>query len=255
MASTVSAAPRRIIAVAVLRGRPIRLGRADDLAQGGLQRATKVGFPQQARLDALVTVTWKSGDGVMSTRVSGGVCMSREPSWESGAGYRNLGVLLVVLAFGVQVSLCVGEASFALIVCLIALILSTIGMSLIGWGARRNATALRQALLDISMEKERERNEYEECRDRQRRRVAIRKGEVKDDGLSDFGRELSTNRPLAARVREMEAASGIPFPQQHEDIFGLEERDRRVVAAWKRRESAQRAWDRLMNDGQSRGEI
>jgi hypothetical protein len=88
----------------------------------------------------------------------------------------------------------------------------------------------------------------EECRRRRERRDAIRAGQIEDDGLSDWGRQLAVNPELTARVDKMEGITGVSLARG-ESVFDLEDRDKKIEAAWKRKVAADAAWEKILAKG------
>jgi len=119
-----------------------------------------------------------------------------------------------------------------------------LGARLVTSRDREELEMMRRSAWKQTMEFEGEQDALEALRIRRERREAIRAGRIKDDGLTDWGRELAANPQLAENTKKFEDRYGIIAGAQVEDVFAVEARDKKVEAAWKRMAAAHEAWEK-----------
>ncbi len=68
---------------------------------------------------------------------------------------------------------------------------------------------------------------------------------MKDDGLSEFGREMVGNPTLTELTRKLKTL-GVDMPSSQENIFDLEAGDKRIENSWKKKVAAEQEWQALL---------
>jgi hypothetical protein len=137
-----------------------------------------------------------------------------------------------------------GSRLFLSLIWLILMLLFALGIRLAGSKDRRELAARKQRDMDEFVETSRGQAMLDACLRREERRRSIRLGQTVDDGLSDYGREMAENPELAGKNREFEIKFGIPVGSIAEDLWSLEEEDRKIVSAWETKMLADSAWNK-----------
>jgi hypothetical protein len=137
-----------------------------------------------------------------------------------------------------------GSSLFLSLIWLIVMLFFALGMRLAGSKARRELAARKQDDMDEFVETSRGQAMLDACLRREERRRSIRLGEIQDDGLSDYGREIAKDPELAQRNREFEMRFATPVGSIQEDLWSLEEEDRKIVSAWETKMLADSAWNK-----------
>ena len=171
-----------------------------------------------------------------------------EVSWRDDGSAEFVGYSVAGGAFALELGFWIQSRRGCFLLSSIWLVLTiamVLGIALAGSKGRRELAERRKQSLDEFGMASRERAMLEALWGREERREAIRSGQVQDDGLSDYGREMAKNPELARKNREFEAKFGIPVGSMTEELWSAEEEDRRMASAWEAKMRADSAWDKV----------
>lgn len=154
----------------------------------------------------------------------------------------------VVLGLALSIGSYDDNNFWAFMVGFVLICFATYGMWAAHHGTRGELKNCRIRAAEEESRMYRDQQLLDECKQRSELREKVRAGLAKDDGLTEFGRELANNPQLAETISELEAKSGLPLPARTIDIFAREKVDHKIEAAWRKKVLAEEAWEKIRKD-------